>query len=710
MKRASRHALSRIFSVSTLGFCLVVLPVPPVLAGQTVNFDSGETDSVIGNLGGTGAWTGGWIGPGNLANSSGNAVNVTGGTVNNDIYGGYHRTDNGDPATANNNRVNIGASFSGNAFLDVYGGYAEVDNDNGLAAGKTAVATGNTVNIAGGMFFDVYGGAAFSYDEASNASNNTVNFTGGTAQNIRGGLAFTGSNTSSTGASAATGNRVFVSGGTVTSSIIGGLSYYAAGTGHATGNTVTISGNPDLTTASLLGGQVYPWATPIPANEDDFTGNTLNLKTSGLTIVNLRNFQYINFAVPAGHNPGTPVLHATGVALLGEDGGSLRSATVTVNSTGASLPAGTRVTLIQADTLLSRNNFTQTTATGKHGVTLYNTWTLATPSADQLIATLNSQQFAPETKALSEGHLAGAILLNRGADMVAGLGMAEAIRAGRANRQGGDKLGFAALSGGSGKYKTGSHVDMNSFSLMAGAAMNRTTARGEANFGAFLEYGNGSYDTYNKFANVGKIEGDGKTRYYGLGALGRMDFAENQSGNYYAEGSLRLGKVKNDVHSGLRDGMGDNANFKTSAIYTSLHLGGGYLLKLNEKSAVNLYGQAFYTREGSDSVTLSTGDPVKFSSVNSTRLRLGGRYEWTMAKVNPYVGLAYEHEFDGKAKATTNGFKIDTPDLKGGSGIAEGGILMKPSPNRPLTLNLGLQGYAGKMEGITGSLRAKYDF
>jgi len=316
----------------------------------------------------------------------------------------------------------------------------------------------------------------------------------------------------------------------------------------------------------------------------------------------------------------------------------------------------------------------------------------------------------PETKALAEGYLAGMILLNRSLNAVSGEGMREALRMGRMNHLSGNRSPFAVLSAGTGKYKTGSHVEMDSVSFIAGLSANQVSNTGEANFGAFVEAGNGSYDTYNKFASTGTLKGNGKIRYWGGGLLGRLDFAESADGNFYVEGSLRAGRVKNEYHSDLRDGLGNRAKFKTSAPYASVHLGGGYRWKLNETAALDLYGQAFYTREDGDKVRLSTGESMKFSGVNSNRLRFGGRYEWILERVTPYVGIAYEHEFDGKARATIDGSRVDVPDLKGGTGIVELGFIMKPAQNHPFTINLGIQGYVGKQEGVTGSLRVKYEF
>ncbi|MDR1368392.1 MAG: hypothetical protein LBJ76_06710, partial [Candidatus Accumulibacter sp.] len=72
--------------------------------------------------------------------------------------------------------------------------------------------------------------------------------------------------------------------------------------------------------------------------------------------------------------------------------------------------------------------------------------------------------------------------------------------------------------------------------------------------------------------------------------------------------------------------------------------------------------------------------------------------------------LAYDHEYGGEAKATTQGYRIDAPKLKGGSGLVEIGLTAKPSAGKPFTLDAGIQGYAGKREGVVGSLRINYYF
>ncbi|GHU05873.1 hypothetical protein FACS1894205_6510 [Alphaproteobacteria bacterium] len=77
---------------------------------------------------------------------------------------------------------------------------------------------------------------------------------------------------------------------------------------------------------------------------------------------------------------------------------------------------------------------------------------------------------------------------------------------------------------------------------------------------------------------------------------------------------------------------------------------------------------------------------------------------------SPYIGAAYEYEFDAEANASAHGYAINAPRLKGGTGIGEIGLAIKPSAEQPLSLDLGLQGYLGKREGVTGSLRARWEF
>ncbi|MDR2861054.1 MAG: hypothetical protein LBV07_00675, partial [Syntrophobacterales bacterium] len=60
--------------------------------------------------------------------------------------------------------------------------------------------------------------------------------------------------------------------------------------------------------------------------------------------------------------------------------------------------------------------------------------------------------------------------------------------------------------------------------------------------------------------------------------------------------------------------------------------------------------------------------------------------------------------------AKTYGFAIDEPELSGGTGIGELGLSLTLSKIIGLSIDLGVQGYMGEREGVTGALRMKYEF
>jgi hypothetical protein len=65
---------------------------------------------------------------------------------------------------------------------------------------------------------------------------------------------------------------------------------------------------------------------------------------------------------------------------------------------------------------------------------------------------------------------------------------------------------------------------------------------------------------------------------------------------------------------------------------------------------------------------------------------------------------------DGEANATAYGMPIEAPRMKGGTGIGELGLKISPGADVPFTADLGVQGYAGKREGVTGSLTFRFEF
>jgi outer membrane autotransporter protein len=314
---------------------------------------------------------------------------------------------------------------------------------------------------------------------------------------------------------------------------------------------------------------------------------------------------------------------------------------------------------------------------------------------------------------LSEGFVSSLTLVNQGVDTISGTGMESAVGSAKAGIGGGGSLtSFGAISAGSMRYHTGSFVDISSFSLMTGFSLGRETPYGFLTLAPFLEYGYGSYDTFNSFNNGIEVNGKGHTRHIGGGLLTRLDFVNTGSGHFHAEIAERAGRVNNEYDSDdLRDFSGKRAEYDSSSAYYGLNLGTGYVLDINDKSSLDLYGQYFWTRQEGDSLRLTTGDPVSFKAVDSHRLRLGSRFNYVLSDhFSPYVGLAWEREFNGQARASTNGYAIEAPSLQGDTGIGEIGFNLKPSPFKPLSFDLGLLGYVGKREGVTGNLKIKFEF
>lgn len=276
--------------------------------------------------------------------------------------------------------------------------------------------------------------------------------------------------------------------------------------------------------------------------------------------------------------------------------------------------------------------------------------------------------------------------------------------------------GFGVIGGSKTRMNTGSHIDNDSISLMAGLAVSSFFEDIQWTCGAFLEHGEGSYDTYNSFPDAASVHGSGDTDYTGLGILSRFDFSEfalnTASANVFLEGSIRAGRIHNEYSSGdLTDANNTAAAFKNSSSYYSFHVGTGIDLNVNDSWLLTLGAQYFYTHQSGSSVELSTGEHMEFDSVVSQRARLHSRLNWqATSNIQPYLGIAFEHEFDGTAESTIDGMKIESPSLGGNTWIGEIGLSVLPSSKLPLHINLGVQGYTGFMEGITGSLQMLWRF
>ena len=74
------------------------------------------------------------------------------------------------------------------------------------------------------------------------------------------------------------------------------------------------------------------------------------------------------------------------------------------------------------------------------------------------------------------------------------------------------------------------------------------------------------------------------------------------------------------------------------------------------------------------------------------------------------TGVAWEHEFAGSCDSKTFGHSVAAPSFEGDTGMGELGIKMTPSNDLPLSINLGVQGYVGQKQGVSGNCLIKYEF
>jgi outer membrane autotransporter protein len=109
--------------------------------------------------------------------------------------------------------------------------------------------------------------------------------------------------------------------------------------------------------------------------------------------------------------------------------------------------------------------------------------------------------------------------------------------------------------------------------------------------------------------------------------------------------------------------------------------------------------------------TASSSKAERSAVSTSARTSVGALFSYAVTKqVTGYAGAAWEHEFDGKARATSAGLSIDAPSMEGDTGVLQVGLKFTPSADLPLTVDLGLAGTFGQREGIVGSLQAKLAF
>ena len=574
------------------------------------------------------------------------------------IYGGISKA--GNSTHDNKFTVNDGSGKT------VYGGYTT--GANGTATDKNDSHT-NEVTLTGGTYTNVYGG----WTNVGKAVSNTVNVTGNATGSIVGGYSASGE---------ASNNVVSVMNAAFNGDITGGQGTAA--------NYNVIRLRNAAVSGTITGG--------IAPNVKD---NTLEVSYGTGTSSSVNDFsgiQRLHFDMEnAPVSNANPLLKLTAVAGGGDK--NLTGMKFAVARSGATkkLEKGDTFTLMENTTALGTKITVGSgvTAEGRDGVSRKYEFDITTDATGKLIATVTKAGMGEQSKSIVETRAGASALLNDGADFTAGPGMDAAKKEARAAAQSGNApYGiWAGMGGGSLRHETGSHVDMKGWNLGVGWARENAVQAGTLTFGPFIEYGRGSYDSYLDDGT----HGSGKTSFLGAGVMAKIE-----TNSHWVDGSLRVGRTKSD-YTGL-------ASYDTTSTYYGVQVGVGKDLHVNENDTVGVYVRYAYGHTAGTSAHLSSGETFDFDAVNSHRLRLGTRYTHGMSALSQfYAGLAWEYEFDGDARATSQGDSAPSPSLKGGSALLELGYRFAPQGSR-MSYDLNLNGWQGKRQGITGGVSVKWAF
>ena len=624
-----------------------------------------------------------------------NVVYLNGGNVGQEVYGAY----SAGTGAANGNRVAVSGSVS--VANNLYGGYSFIGQ-----------ADGNTVTIQGGRLSSVIGGqggdtagsnrvlvgqgellgSVYGGWSTGSANGNEVSILGTATYvggNVVGGYS---TNTSSNN------NIVSISGSAALGgNVYGGYSQH----GTATNNTVNISGNPQFSDGIYGGGSANPVS-------DKRSGNTLNIYSMGLVARNIAGFQHLRFYLPPNTSSGGTVLTLNDGLQKTDLSTPLGQGPTTVGvglMPGGLLHPGDTVTLIKNAAGITTDPHLPNNASSAQGMALNYNFDIIS-ATDSLVAKVRSVEVNPQTKSLSEGRASSLAFANQAAEMIAGQGM-DAARVAADNSEPNAIAAFGGISAGFSRYNTGSHVDVNGASLITGFCKNYTGTYGRMMLGAFFEGGRGNYNSYNSFNNAASVDGWGDLSYYGGGILARFDWASGM----YVEGSLRAGNSHVSYRTDdLVSTAGERASYDAWTPYYSAHAGLGNILRISESISLDSSIKYLWTRQQGFEATIAS-ESFTFQDADSHRLRAGLRLSFLANEVSTlHAGAYYEHEFDGKIRATVYDWDMPSPSLQGDTGIGEIGLTLRPSRESPFSVDMRLHGYVGKREGLSGSVQAKFEF
>jgi len=646
------------------------------------------------------------------------------------IYGGLSNEMIQVNRNTNNNKVYING---GDRIQAVYGGSSEMTSD---SISNSVVIDGKDVHI----IQNVYGGYTNS-SEKKLESNSVIIKNGKIDQSVIG--AYTPRGVAKT-------NSVTIEGGTVGKDVRGG---YAEGQGQANGNIVTIKGGTikgqiyggkggggnvdnivNLDASSLKLQTIFGGDTGYSGFAKSTKGNTLNVRGKNIEAGNIVNFEYVNFYLPSDVRAGDTILNLSGKTHGGyysqnKSTDLTRSfLAVTMGAENNKLNVSDKITLISnphgilyprelADEIKNHNENLQAIA----GISTIYEFNLqkegdASAASGKKLYAVVAKKVSPlspddgskekrliETvqKSTLEPTAGAMAVINQSSETVSNMDVSGVT--GSSESSGGVVTGASASNT---RQHSGSHVDVKSVSFAVGVAKEFK----DIITGAFLEFGGGSYDTFNEYSgtfggrSVGDIKGEGKMRYYGIGLLGKASLPAN----FYTEATVKMGKIKTDYETVLPNGV--KVDYDASRSYYGGHMGLGKIFEITDFSNIDIYSKVFFTRVGKKQVELNS-ERILLGKSDSLRTKIGFKFSQDINDdILWFAGLAYDSEFKGKSNGynLTYGTDIISPSMKGNTGTAEFGLKFKAQ--KGFETNLKFEGMVGKREGVAAAAEVMYKF
>ncbi len=635
-----------------------------------------------------------------------NEVNVSSGTFTQKVWGAAS-----DYGAVKNNKFSITGGTYGAGVIGAWSSYGEVTENsvslsgatiNGATTGAWSVSgkvRGNTLIIdSGRLLGDVTGARS----ESGTVSGNTLTVNGG---HITGDV-FGGWST----AGQADNNTVNINGGIIDCFVIGSVT----ADGNSTGNVMNISGQPNLTEAYLVGSAATGTYNTVPTSSG-YTGhsNTLNIRTTGLSVMNIADFDTLNFYLPSTTQSGDTVLNLTAGTT------SLEGMTLKAGIMGnSSLATGDMVTLVANKNGLA-NGSTKYERLSEgvsldYDLTFMNEGNKVNMMVGNPIMTAAGNALKPQTAALEQAAAVPAVrLMNSVVDLSNNWlppeedsGDEKKDVAAQQAESANDFRIFGNMGASSLRTKTGNggYVENQNWGMDLGWAKSLDYSGSKLIFAPIVDYGRAKYES-----KIAGVQGSGSTNYLAGGMIARKVY----DNGFYFEGSFRYGRTQMNFASNDFEMMGEkvHVSYDATAPCWAGHLHVGKIFKIDQQSRLNIYGMYHHAHQGGMTANLSTGETYTFDAVDSGRLRIGARIT-RQSKKNQrfYSGLVYQYEFSGSARAHYKDYVTPDTSTSGSSVMMEMGWQYQPVKKSPWMVDLNVSGWAGTQKGVKAEIKLKKAF